>query len=181
MTDKERILLVIISRVIPGLMMKISDKDEYVKGYMLGRGELKPGDLVLANTTIYPNEFMVSYVDHFDEEKDCVVVREIGSDKLCNYFNESFTIINKERLGYEILEGKQYKTYQRVLKAFGDYTEYYTRFKSIEFEGDNCTVKARKAFENDEILSITFDHLKVKTIKGIGALLEKQEKRSKRK
>ena len=56
---------------------------------------------------------MVGFVEKVDEENDCVVIREIGSERLCNYSNEFFTVINKEKLGYEILEGVQYKIYKK--------------------------------------------------------------------
>ena len=56
----------------------------------------------------------------------------------------------------EILEGVQYKIYQKTIKAFEKYTKYYTRFKSVRFDGNMCTVQARKAFENDLYLKYHF-------------------------
>lgn len=109
MRDKERILMVIITRIIPGLTSCMCNKEEYVHSCMLEPSRLKPGDLVMANTTITPNPFVVGFVNEVKD--DYVVIREIGSKRLCEYRNESFTIINKERLGYEILEGIQYKIY----------------------------------------------------------------------
>ena len=121
MTDKERILMAIITRIIPGLLYGSFDKkEEYVKSYMLNPSGICKGDLVFANTSLNINDFVVGFVDHV--ESDCVVIREIGSNRLCNYYNESFSVINKEKLGYEILEGVQYKIYQKVIKAFGNFT-----------------------------------------------------------
>ena len=74
---------------------------------MLNPSGICKGDLVFANTTLHINDFVIGIVDHI--ENDCVVIREIGSNRLCNYYNESFSVINKEKLGYEILEGVQYK------------------------------------------------------------------------
>lgn len=176
MNDKERILMTIISRVIPGLCVKIRNPEEYVKINFLGKADLQPGDLVLANTTIEPNDFMVAFVDHFDVVKDCVVVREIGSDKLCDYYNESFSAINKEKLGYEVLEGVQYKTYKKALKAFAEYANYTIRFRSISFENDICTLTARRMFENSEEFSVKFRYASKTTIKEIGKMIEEKEK-----
>lgn len=114
MRDKERILMIIISRIIPGLTSCTAKKEDYIRPFIFNTHELKAGDLVMTNTTIFPNEFMVGFVH--EVKSDCVVIREIGSKKLCNYYNETFSVINKEKLGYEILEGVQYKTYQKVLK-----------------------------------------------------------------
>lgn len=95
MKDKERILMTIINRIIPGLYFSnsIEDKEKICKTYMLEKNYLKHGDLVFANTTIVPNDFMVGFVEKVDEENDCVVIREIGSERLCNYSNEFFTVI----------------------------------------------------------------------------------------
>lgn len=179
MTDKERILMVIITRIIPGLCYgcySYTDKENYVKSYMLERNGLEKGDLVFANTSIKPNDFMVGFIEEI--KKDCTVIREIGSNKLCNYSNESFTKINKEKLGYEVLEGLQYQTYQKVLKAFSEYARYYTRFKSIAFDKNKCVVQSRAAFSNDTKFEIEFCYNSKTTIKSIGTLLEAKEKQN---
>lgn len=172
MKDKERILMIIITRIIPGLAYSFNykERDEYVKSYMLERNGLEKGDLVFANTSIYPNDFMVGFIEKL--KGDCTVIREIGSNKLCNYYNESFTKINKEKLGYEVLEGMQYKIYQKVLKAFSNYTGYWTHFRSIEFDGNKCIVTGRNKFENDVSGTIEFEYNSKTTIKYIGGLLE---------
>ena len=119
------------------------------------------------------NDFVIGFVDHV--ESDCVVIREIGSNRLCNYHNESFSVINKEKLGYEILEGVQYKIYQKTIKAFEKYTKYYTRFKSVRFDGNMCTVQARKAFENDLYFEVSFPFNSKTTIVSIGKLLKEKD------
>ena len=166
MRDKERILMVIITRIIPGLTSCMRNKEEYVHSCMLEPSRLKPGDLVMANTTITPNPFVVGFVNEVKD--DCVVIREIGSKRLCEYYNESFTIINKECLGYEILEGIQYKIYQKVLKAFSEYTDYSTRFRSIEFSGDVCTVTSRMMFENEKKGEVSSIYDQVTSVSDIG-------------
>lgn len=174
MTDKERILSAIITRIIPGIMYEpnIIRRESYVESCMLQPSKLKKGDLVFANTTVVPNDYSVGFVH--EVKKDCVVIRKIGSDKLCNYYNESFTRINKEKLGYEILEGLQYKTYQKVCKAFEN-TRYSTRFKSISFDGNKCTVQARTMFRDDLLFEVSFDFDKNTTIAEIGKILEEAD------
>lgn len=173
MKDKERILMLIITRIIPGLMYGgFRERNEYVKSYMLEPSKLEKGDLVFANTSIIPNDFMVGFVERVDAERDCVVIREIGTDRLCDYFNESFSVVNKGKLGYEVLEGVQYKTYKKVLKAFDEYTSYDTKFKSISFEGDICTIQSRQMFSNDLEKEWSFKYNDRTSIKSIGTLIQ---------
>lgn len=174
MKDKERILMVIITRIIPPLVYlchDYKDKEEYVKADTLNGIKLEKGDLVYANTSIYPNDFCVGFVDSVHSEK--VVIREIGSKRLCDYYNESFTKINKEKLGYEILEGVQYQTYKKVLKAFSN-IDGRTRFRSIEFDGNKCTVTSRNKFENEISGTVEFEYNSKTTIKHITNLLNKK-------
>lgn len=174
MTDKERILMAVITRIIPGLLYSPFDqKEEYVKSCFLNNSGISKGDLVFANTSIAINDFVVGIIDHIEE--DCVVIREIGSDRLCNYYNESFSVINKEKLGYEMLEGIQYRIYQKVLKAFGKFTNYHTRFKSISFDGNICTVQARRSFKNDLTFEVSFPFNSKTTVASIGRLLKEKD------
>lgn len=170
MKDKERILMVLISRIVPALSQYGIKKEDYFKPCILDEKQLHIGDLVLANTAIAPNPYMIGYIHEI--KNNCVVIREIGSQKLCNYYNEMFSIINKDVLGYEILEGLQYKIYQKVLKAFDNYTGYTTRFRSIEFSDDICTVTSREIFKNDKCGEVSFKYDKHTKISDIGKVLE---------
>lgn len=177
MTDKERILMAIVTRIIPGLLYSPkAQHEEYVESLFVCPERLQPGDLVYANTSIAPNDFMVGFVDHVEE--NCVVIREIGSQRLCNYYNESFTRINKEKLGYEVLEGMQYKTWRKVLKAFDQYTRYSVRLKDIKFDDRMCTVEARMMFQNARLFEVSFPYTSKTTIKEIGQKLEEAEAES---
>lgn len=174
MTDKERILSVIISKVIPSIFYKLpTDNEDYIENCLLSSSKLQSGDLVFAFTTIIPNDFSVGFVH--EVKKNCIVIRKIGSKKLCNYYDEGFCKINKEKLGYEILEGLQYKTYKKVMKAF-EYISYWTRFKGISFDKDKCTVQAREAFKNELFFEVSFKFNKKTTIAEIGKILEKADK-----
>lgn len=174
MTDKERILMMVITRIIPGIIYGCNDKRRYVESFSFNMTGLNKGDLVYANTSLTPNDFMVGFIE--DVNENYAVIREIGSKKKCNYYNESFTKINKEKLGYEILEGLQYETYQKVLKAFEKYTEYGTRFMSIYFEDNICHVCARKVFRDEIFFQISFAYRNKTTIKHIGEMLACREK-----
>lgn len=175
MTDKERILSAVIHNIIPGLLYDFSkEKKDYIENCLLSSSKLNKGDLVFGATTIYPNNYSVGFVH--EVKKDCVVIRKIGSEKLCNYYNEGFYKINKDKLGYEILEGLQYRTYQKVLKAF-EYTNYCTRFKGISFDGNKCMVQARTMFENDLLFEVSFAFDKKTTVAEIGKILERADKK----
>lgn len=179
MTDKERILSAVVAAIIPCIMFATEEEQkEVVKHCLFNPHELKQGDLVFAFTTIFSNDFSVGFVHEVKE--NCVVIRKIGSEKLCNYYNESFCKINKERLGYEVLEGMQYKTYQKVLKAF-EYTNYCTRFKGISFDEDKCTVQARTMFEDDLFFEVSFAFEKKTTVAEIGKILERADKKARMK
>lgn len=172
MTDKERILMAIITRIIPGLIYRYNheERKEYVESCILNQDNLKVGDLVFATTTITPNDFMVGFVHSINPEY--VVIREIGSNNLCNYYNECFTKINKEKLGYQYLEGIEYTIYQKCLAAFEEYGGYSIRFKEIFFDNAICTVKARKVFSNEEIFEISFKYDDNITVLDIGKLIK---------
>ena len=172
MSDKERILLAIINRFIPYLTTSCRDND-IAEHNFFDKKKYKKGDLVVAFTTIKINPFCVGFIESVED--GYVLIREIGSNKTCKYYNETFIRLNKEKLGYEILEGTQYKTYIKVLKAFG-YTGYWVRFSSIAFDGNLCTVKARQAFEDDEIFSISFRYNSKTSIKSIADMLIEKEK-----
>lgn len=156
--------MVIITRVIPGMMYL--DKSQYLQSNMFGHDHLEKGDLVIASTARNIHDFLVGFVE--DIKTDYVVIREIGSKRLCNYYNESFYKINKEKIGYEILEGLEYETYLKALKAFDKYTDYNIRFKSIRFENKKCFLQSRRMFSNDSIGEVSFNFNSKTTIKSIG-------------
>lgn len=66
-------------------------------GIISGDNPLISGDLVMASTTLNPNEFMVGFVERVC--LDHVVIREIGGDRLCDYYNEHFYRIDKKNTG----------------------------------------------------------------------------------
>ena len=179
MSDKERILICLVNRIYgKAVYGSPSDRREWQDmqtGLLSGKNPVQPGDLVTAFTTVFPNEWMVGFVHEVKE--DYVVIREIGSDRLCNYSNETFLRIDKKILGYEILEGVQYQIYKKVTKAFTEASYSYTfRFKDISFQGDTCKVEGRRAFHNETAFQVEFSYDSETTIESITELLNKAEK-----
>lgn len=170
MTDKERILLCIVTRIIPTLCAVRN-----CENIIAFTETPQKDDLVFAMTSVKPNEFAVGFYVRYDEDEECHVIREIGSNRLYNYYNERFSIINKKKLGYEILEGMQYKTYQKVLNAFEEYTDCRTKFRSIDFDGKRCVVTAREVFKSGEKWKVSFEYTSETTIRSIGMLLKKAD------
>lgn len=176
MTDKERILLWLLHRIYCSALYspnKLREWRDMQPGLITDRNPIAPGDLVTGLTTMTPNEFLVGYVH--EVKPHCVVIREIGSNRLCEYGNESFLRIDKDLLGYEILEGIEYQTYQKVLKAFSKAKSHYSiRFCSIAFDGNLCKVEGRKVFSDEIVISFSFAHNAKTTISSIVELIEKQ-------
>lgn len=176
MRDKERILLLLVNRMYSKALFDSKAVKEWYNnqpGFLYDTNPLQVGDLVTAATTIAPNAYIVGYVHEI--RKECVVIREIGSDRLCNYYNETFRRIDKKMLGYEILEGLEYKTYEKVCKAFWrSKGSYGTRFKSISFDGKICTVEGRKVFSDETTIKFSFKHSRMTTYKGIIKLINKE-------
>lgn len=154
MTDRERIL----THLIQVLMLH---SGEIEKTYMRKHENFKEGDILFANTSFKPHNFIVSRFVHYDESRDCYVVRDLVTGKLCDYWNESFTVINSKWINkYELLVGKQYKIYDCCCKHGG-------RFHSLEFNKDGTfTFRNREPFETDPFLEITLPcELAIKDIK----------------
>lgn len=180
MGDKERILIWLVQRIYSNALYRPSSVQEWrdmQTGLFSDESGLNIGDLVVASTSMTPNDFLVGFVHQIRE--NCVVIREIGSDRLCNYYNENFYRIPKDILGYEILEGIQYEIYRKVLKAFSKSNDsYWIRFQDIEFGGSTCYVRARKAFSSDNVYTISFSYNKKTSIKSIVRLLNQAAEES---
>lgn len=172
MSDKERILLWLVNRMYADFLFHPEKRNEWLNNQpnLYSENRLNPGDLVTTATTVEPNEFIVGFV-HQVISSDRVIIREIGSNRLCDYKNESFRRIDKDLLGYEILEGVQYEIYRKVLKAFFKSKRLGICFQSINFDGNVCRVEARKRFSDETMCTITFKYNKNTSIKSIVELL----------
>ena len=113
------------------------------------------------------HDFKVGYVVNKVSNSE-MTLREIGSKKTCNISNEMFYKIDKDLLSdVYLLEGQQYKTYQKVSKAIANVDGYIQRFHSIYFEDKKCIVNLRKMFTNDISNTFTFEYHSKTTIKEI--------------
>ena len=142
MNDKERILMTIIDRLYSTQVLALNGIREsmfvdeimghdYVHFGAYDDRKVKPGDLVLAQTGRV-DDFKIGWVESTVTHDTCII-REIGSDRLCRYSNESFIRI----VGLHdelLLEGDQYQFKLKVLKAFsrGEHSYIY-RYGGIEF------------------------------------------------
>ena len=176
MTDKERILMEIVQRWAIAIPIRTSlrEKEDWlVKSNFWGDKEYKKGDLVVATSTFTINDWVVGFVHSV--EKDHIVIREIGTKRLCKYYNEAFSIINKEQFGtVNLLEGTQYKTYQKVRKAM-QYS--INKLRDCRFDGNICTVETRKIFQDELLYSFSFKYNSKTPIKEIVAIILEKEER----
>ncbi len=156
LTDRERILMTIIDR-LSGTFMLMRGSVSYFGPeayttpslgtlvHFANYAEPKPGDLVLAKTG-HVSEWKIGwYVKKRLGSLGGAVIREIGSERLCNYDNESFVPI----YGLDpitLLEGDKRAFYVKVVKAFRRGDEYVYRFGGIRFEGQEACITIREVF-----------------------------------
>lgn len=155
--DKERILLHLVQRLAIQLTSvqcrSPFDEERLINGHFLDKN-YKVGDLAIATTTFEPNPFIVGYIDEVCD--GYVVIREIGSDKKCNYYNEGFYTIDKEKLNYSTMfEGLEYKVDELVSEASSG---LYLKRMNARFENGKCFVGFRELFKNDMVCSIEFEY-----------------------
>jgi hypothetical protein len=164
LTDRERILMVVIDRLQsasilanPGPLAWSSD------AYRDGDGHYhvhfapwkKPvaGDLVWASTGQVSPWKIGWYVER-KPGYECHVIREIGSDRLCDYGNESFTPIVGLEDDVRMLEGDRWKLLLKIYRAFAKGDEYMYRFGGLVFDGDEAVLRVREAYgglSNDSV------------------------------
>lgn len=162
MTDKERILMHIISTItINEVGNKHNRNKSWFNGNMfsLSKKDYKKGDISVAITSSIHgiNEFTVGSIEEIKD--DCVVIREFGTGRLCNYYNESFYTFDRNYFSpYELLEGKQFKIYKFLDKLMND-SDSWCRFKSLQFNEDGTMARfeIREPFKDDCYESIVLD------------------------
>lgn len=156
LTDRERIL----SHVIAGLAttsVLCRRGDTFTEGsFDHGLGGIpyvhfaryrKPvkGDLVLGSTGFVhgAHEYSIGfYVEPLDSSMGGAVIREIGSQRLCNYSNEEFVpIVGLYR--ENLFEGHEYIMSQKIKAAFAKGREYWYRYGSVEFSENDGVKKVK--------------------------------------
>lgn len=155
MNDKERILMSVLERLYFTQVLCLRgdqeskfrdsvDRREYVHFGAYDDRPIQKGDLVLAQTGRV-SDWKIAWV-HEVVSFDTCILREIGSNRLCNWGNEKFIRI----VGVDssvLLEQDQYIFQQKVIKAFSKGNEYLYRFGGVEFPQDGVAmVWIREAF-----------------------------------
>lgn len=179
MSDKERILSALVRRIYIDAMYGDNSAKKWREiqpslFYTSNETPLLPGDLVIASTTVTPNEFSVGFVDEVIDNTT-TVIREIGTDRLCKYSNEQFLRIDTSIIGYEILEGIQYELYKKAREAFS-YTVLH-RFCNISFTENVCILSGRKMFETQPSITVQFEYDINTSVEYIAELLVAEEKK----
>ena len=157
LSDRERILMAIIDRLSATFTLApacrnrgwSSDgfKDSYGSEYVhfAPWDKAKPGDLVLAKTG-HVSEWKVGwYVEPLPGSYGGAVIREIGTNRLCNYGNEDFCPI-RGLDSITLLEGDKRQFYAKVMTAFRKGDEYVYRFGGLTFEGNEAVIGVREVF-----------------------------------
>ena len=147
MDDKTRILTTIIKELYfsqnRGMAAKKLNGEDHVHFSNPYDYEAKVGDLVFCvGSGIH--DWTVGFVDSIYENHH-FVIKEIGTDRLCNVSNESFSKI--KGLNYEtLLLGNERKFRTKVLKAFGRGDEYWYRYGGVRFDKNHAVIIIREAF-----------------------------------
>jgi hypothetical protein len=153
LSDRERILMRIIEQLSSTQLMRSRNRSWSSVDYADTSGghyvhfaywdDPKPGDLVLAKTGPLSPWKIGFYVEPLSGDFGGAVIREIGSERLCNYTNESFVpIVGLSTI--DLLESEQRQFYYKVLKAFHRGDEYLYRFGGIRFKDNVATVTIRE-------------------------------------
>lgn len=166
MNDKERILMCLVMRLRTGSLLGRNNKtgwtsDDFADGnggyyvHFAPWKEPEVGDLVVAESTREPNDFCIGFVHRYVGHAH-YIIREIGSDRLCNYSNEAFTpVVGMDKS--DLLEGGEYIFVEKVKKAFARKREYRYRYGGVEFPGNgNAVIWVREVFGGAPRESVPF-------------------------
>lgn len=146
MTDKERILTYIINRCSALIMfngISLLDDDKKVKFEYINSdcSNLKIGDLVEC-TNFITTAYDIGFVHEIKTPYE-LVIREIGTKRLCNYSNQQFKIIRN--IPKEVLhEGINYEFYRKCQKCFRKGEIYWYAFEDFEITDKEIIIEFRQ-------------------------------------
>jgi len=140
------------------------DDHVYFKGGGFGECHIKEGDLVLCLTNP-AHDWAIGFV-HEVYDQNHLMIREIGGNRVCEVYNESFAII-RGMPDLEILDGDRYEFRRKVIKAFKWGDEFPHRFSHIEFDGTDAVIWVRFAWGTGDPFSIPITWDNRTTIKSI--------------
>lgn len=175
-TDKERILTNILESICSSCVIfpyadMYRDGHEYKTYYDWFSGTAKVGDLVMCNT-IRDTKYKFGYVMKIHDSSH-MDIREIGSNNICSISNEKFAPIRGMH-NLELLEGKEYTVYRKILKAFYKYDEYEYKFGGLKFTSENKVILSVRQKWQENTFDIEFEYDSKITIKRISELMYEQ-------
>lgn len=161
MNDKERILMTIIDELNSASVLAPRDAKqrgweigdaayvddsghEYVHfAPWIGDEDIRPGELVWARTGSI-GDFKIGFVVR---RLGCgrFLIREIGSNRTCDYSNERFIPI-RGLSKIDLLEGDKYQFYLKVLKAFARGDDLWHRYGGVEIEDGKAVIWVRERY-----------------------------------
>lgn len=154
LTDRERILTHIVRGLQSTMLTRPNGSGFKAESFTDKFGtsvhfayyrEPGPGDLVIGTTGGVSRWTIGWYVEPLASALGGALLREIGSDKLCNYGNERFVpIVGLDPL--VVLEGDRRALLGKVYKAFHRGGEFLYRFGGLDFDGDDAVIWIRKTW-----------------------------------
>lgn len=162
MNDKERILMTIIEELDSASVL--APRDAKQRGWEIGDAayrddssgheyvhfapwvdekDIRPGELVLARTggiSDFKIGFVVSRLGY-----GRFLIREIGSNRTCDYDNERFVPI-RGLTPTQLLEGDKYLFYLKVHKAFARGDDFWHRYGGVDIEDGQATIWVRERY-----------------------------------
>lgn len=173
MTDKERILTYILSRISyastrysDGYTAKINDDDVYFQYPGSNAHDLQINDIVFCQTSGI-HDFTVGYVVSIDGYSE-ITIRDIASERTCKIQNDSFLIL-KNLSEEQLLYGDKWIMRNKIMKAFAKGDEWLYRYGGVKFENNIVHIKVRErhALKKREPFIISMQWDNKTTIKAI--------------
>jgi len=148
MTDKERILIQISAMTAYATTEhRLLSEDSIRWEYINENTPLKKGDIVCGMTN--PNhKFGVAFFEERTGYSD-FVVKEIGTNKTCNYTNEMFLVLRNFPDMYKLC-GIEHLTMLKIRKVLNDF--YSLVFVRVDFEPKKLIITMRKKWTQDKII-----------------------------
>lgn len=152
MTDKERIFLEVIrgleftlaslTRCHYEYGVELEDGDVRFEPTMVnGKLNIRKGDLVMGKTGPL-HDHTIGWVHEIYDENH-LSIREIGTNRLCDYSNEFFVVI-RGLYPNRIFDGDEYVFYKKVWKALYKLDEYIHRFYRLDIHDHDAIIWIRE-------------------------------------
>lgn len=143
MDDKTRILSSLVADLVSSMIMcgYRPKPGSFDVGPAIG--DVRTGDLVVCATS-GSHDWTVAFVHEVYSQHE-VMLREIGTDRLCRMGNERFYPIINLRPD-DLLEKDQRQFYEKLRKAFRRYGDDWHLYAGLRFEGKTVHVSVRERY-----------------------------------